>query len=146
MELSHITQCYEAYLDGKPVAFLAAIHQPGVTANMKRCSRLVVLPDYQGIGIGYAFASFMAKYYGEHGFVFHLVTSARNLMHKLTKARDWKLTEWSVHRPDKLRELHIKDRRMATFEYIGAGCAKHKRAIKTTMTNVSVWRNKKRRK
>lgn len=44
-------QCYMAMLDGEPVAFCAMLHTMGFKGYW-RVSRVVVLPDYQGIGIG----------------------------------------------------------------------------------------------
>ena len=89
---------------------------------MKRTTRLVVLPDYQGIGIGYSLQTYIAKYYSKHGFVFHIVTSARNLILRLLKSDDWQLVEWAQSTPDRKRKT-VRDRKMATYRYVGEGHA-----------------------
>ena len=63
---------------------------------MKRVSRLVVLPDYQGVGIGYQFLNAIAKLYTAQGFDFRIVTSAKNLIWKLYRSPDWKLKRLDV--------------------------------------------------
>lgn len=69
------------------IAFMGVLHQPhGINKKIKRVSRLVVLPDYQGIGIGYRFLNLIADYYTRQGYDFTIVTSAKNLITKLAKA------------------------------------------------------------
>ena len=48
-----------------------------------------MLPDYQGVGIGYKFLNVIAKMYTDQGFTFTIVTSAKNLIMKLSKASEW---------------------------------------------------------
>jgi GNAT superfamily N-acetyltransferase len=73
-------RCYCAvYLD-KPVAFAAIIHTRMKTYNF-RVSRLVVLPDYQGIGIGRKLLNFIAELYTSQTHLpFYLVTSNPQLI------------------------------------------------------------------
>lgn len=54
-------------------------------------SRLVILPDYQGIGLGTRFLSEVARYYTNKGYDFLAITSAKNLIYSLNKNKDWKL-------------------------------------------------------
>ncbi len=49
--LSRAATCYIALWEGRPVAFCAALAALGHRGR-KRISRLVTLPDYQGLGIG----------------------------------------------------------------------------------------------
>ena len=52
-KLNKAAKCYVAYLWGEPVAFNSVIRQPcGTVPNMWRGHRLVVLSDYQGMGLG----------------------------------------------------------------------------------------------
>ena len=107
-------------MNGVPVAFDAVLHQPNRIQNLKRGSRLVVLPDYQGIGIGYALSSFIAKYYADKGFIFDVVTSAKNLIYKLNKSSDWKLMNWGVQTsPNVLCPNGVRNRKIASFRYVG---------------------------
>jgi len=125
--LNRVAECFEAYLDGKPVAFRAVLHHPCQITNMKRGSRIVVLPDYQGIGIGYALQTYIAQYYAKRGYVFHTVTSAKNFIYKLNKSKDWKLLYWGTQSTDEGKHHKtVRDRKVATFEYVGEGHARKK--------------------
>jgi len=64
--LSSRARCYLAVWDEVPVAFCALVSQVGRRAWW-RISRLVTLPDYQGLGIGMAVAETLAAMYGEQG-------------------------------------------------------------------------------
>ena len=55
-------RCYVADYQGKPVAFIA-VAAVRMKAKYYRVSRLVVLPDYQGIGVGKRFLNFIAELY-----------------------------------------------------------------------------------
>lgn len=57
--------------------------------NVKRCHRLVILPDYQGIGLGVRFISCVADLFAQSGFRFSIITSARNFCCALAKSPDW---------------------------------------------------------
>jgi GNAT superfamily N-acetyltransferase len=58
----------------------------------KRVHRLVVLPDYQGIGIGVKFINEVSRYYIEKGFNINLTTTTPALVHALARAKEWLLT------------------------------------------------------
>ena len=68
--------------------------------NLKMCSRLVILPDYQGIGLGIKFLTIIAERYKKQGFVFHIVTSAKNMIIGLNKNPKWRFTSYSIHKQD----------------------------------------------
>lgn len=55
----------------------------------KRVHRLVVLPDYQGIGIGTKFIEAIAKMYVNDGYVFNLTTTTPSLIFALAKNPKW---------------------------------------------------------
>lgn len=60
----------------RPVAFESYIHVPHpYTKNIKRGHRLVVLPDWQGIGLGNIFSEWCGQMLYEQGFRFHTVVS-----------------------------------------------------------------------
>ena len=77
------------------IGFMAVLHQPhGYNKKIKRVSRLVILPDYQGIGLGTKFLGFMANYYHNKGFDFSIKTSAKNLIFALKKNNVWLLNSY----------------------------------------------------
>ena len=98
-ELSSSSVCYGLYDSENIIGFCAVLHQPhSRNAKLKRCSRLVILPDYQGIGLGTKFLNIVAEHYKQLGFDFRIVTSAKNMIHALNKSDKWKLARWSVNK------------------------------------------------
>jgi GNAT superfamily N-acetyltransferase len=73
-------RCYVAVYQDKPIAFIAIIHTK-MKANYFRVSRLVVLPDYQGIGVGKRLLNFVANLYtSQINLPFYIVTSNPQLI------------------------------------------------------------------
>ena len=80
-ELGAGVRCYVAKLGDKPIAFIAVAHVH-MLVNYFRVSRLVVLPDYQGIGVGKRLLNFVAELYTSQlpEIPFYLVTSNPQLI------------------------------------------------------------------
>jgi GNAT superfamily N-acetyltransferase len=57
----------------------------------KRIHRLVVLPDYQGIGIGVKFINEVSKHYKDNGWNVNLTTTTPSLIHVLARGKEWLL-------------------------------------------------------
>jgi GNAT superfamily N-acetyltransferase len=90
--------CYGVYDEKNIIAFMAVLHQPhGVNKKIKRVCRLVVLPDYQGVGIATKFLNTIARMYVDQGFDFSIVTSAKNLICALQKSPQWLLQRYSAN-------------------------------------------------
>ena len=60
----------------------------------KRVHRLVVLPDYQGIGVGTAFIKEVAKIISARGFELNLTTTTPALVGALKKDPEWILARY----------------------------------------------------
>ena len=89
-DLPTAAKCFGLYDNNTIVGFCAVLHQPhGKNKKIKRVSRIVVLPDYQGIGLGYNFLKIVAEFYSKHGYDFSIVTSAKNFIWKLSSCSDW---------------------------------------------------------
>jgi GNAT superfamily N-acetyltransferase len=89
--------CFGLFDDERIVGFCAVMHFPHPTAkNIRRVHRLVILPDYQGIGLGVRFLEAVAEHHVERGFRFSIVTSARNLCCALARSPRWKAARYSV--------------------------------------------------
>jgi GNAT superfamily N-acetyltransferase len=68
-------RCYVALYQNKPIAFIA-VACTRMKAKYYRVSRLVVLPDYQGIGVGKRFLNFIAELYSSQTKMpFYILTS-----------------------------------------------------------------------
>ena len=60
--LPSTARCYTAIYQNKPIAFIAVVHTH-MKARYYRVTRLAVLPDYQGMGVGKRLLNFMAELY-----------------------------------------------------------------------------------
>jgi len=94
-------KCYGLYDDENIIGFLAVIHQPHPkNKKIKRVSRLVILPDYQGIGLGTKFLNKIAKMYVEKGYDFSIITSAKNLINSLRRSDKWCMYAYAKTKPE----------------------------------------------
>lgn len=60
----------------------------------KRGHRMVVLPDYQGIGIGTAFENFTSQIYKDNGYGVNVTTTTPSLVHALIRSPNWELARY----------------------------------------------------
>ncbi|MBQ1434265.1 MAG: GNAT family N-acetyltransferase [Ruminococcus sp.] len=98
-DISTSCKCFGLYEGDNIIGFMGVLHQPhGKHKNLKRCSRIVILPDYQGIGLGCKFLNAVAEYYFSMGYDFSIVTTAKNFIYKLNKSPEWRLIRLSVSR------------------------------------------------
>lgn len=113
-DLSNAAKCYGLYDVDEIIAFIAVVHQPNKNSRIKRVTRLVVHPDYQGIGIGTKFLNVIAKMYSEKGYDFSIVTSAKNLIRSLLHDKHWILTRYSANRC--ANQSKIMTKKTASFQ------------------------------
>ena len=84
---------YTMYLEDNPVAFLAVIHRCGRDIRSYWGeSRLVVLPEWQGLGIGYAFSESVASEYINRGLRYFSKTAHPALGEKRDVSPKWRAT------------------------------------------------------
>lgn len=130
-QIHHSSRCYLAWWSGVPVAFVATLANGGHT-GYRRIHRLVVLPDYQGLGIGVLTMEAVARLEHRTGRRMSITTSHPSLIRALQHRSGWKLA--SVQRNTDVRRNtghhHKPDygirvdsgfhlRSMASFQYVG---------------------------
>lgn len=59
---------------------------------------MVILPDYQGIGLGTKFLIYIAEMYKNQGFEFSIVTSAKNMIFALRKTDKFVMIRYSANK------------------------------------------------
>jgi GNAT superfamily N-acetyltransferase len=90
--LPSTARCYAAVYQEKPIAFIAVVHIR-MRARYYRVSRLVVLPDYQGIGVGKRLLNFIAELYTSQTRIpFYILTSNPQIIRG--NMENWKITRY----------------------------------------------------
>ncbi len=117
-------RCYLATWKGEPVAFCATL--PVITRkNHRRFSRIVTLPDYQGMGIGMRVVAAVASLHRAEGHRINVTSSHPALIRHCRhsdhwKARNVKKTGGSSGGTSYYRQYRSSaGRAVVSFEYVG---------------------------
>lgn len=122
--INNASQQYIAVYDNKPCAFCAVLHFPHPKIkNVKRVTRLVTIPDFQGIGIGNKLLEYVANLY-VNNYKFRITTSTPALIYSFQKNKNWLLIH-SGRKCDTARSGILagttSDKRLTTsWEYLNA--------------------------
>lgn len=113
-----------ATCNGDLCAFCAALPFPHpIKKNTWKGHRTVVLPDFQGVGIGTVFSDAIAELFNGEGKTFISTTSNPAMIHSRAKNPKWKTTHIgrlsSGVRTAKLKGSFSCNRLTVSFEYIG---------------------------
>ena len=87
-------------MNNELVAFNSVIQTP-MRKGYKRVHRLVVLPDYQGIGVATQFLNWAGEYYKKQGFKLTITSSQPGLLYALKKQPHWLLRRIGHAEPQK---------------------------------------------
>ncbi len=88
-DLSPTARCYLAAWNGEPVAFCATI--PAIGRRYRwRITRIVTLPDYQGIGIGLRVAEAVAELHREQGHRITMTASHPSVVAHCRRSPRWR--------------------------------------------------------
>ena len=121
-KLNPAAECFVALWNAAPVAFCAVLGVMG-TVGHRRISRLVTLPDYQGIGVGTRLAEAIAQDYMQRGLRMSITASHPGLLAHCRRSNRWRLSQVykSGSRPGRLRNYRgSPGRALVTFDYVGA--------------------------
>jgi GNAT superfamily N-acetyltransferase len=124
---------FVATWNDKPVAITSYVNLVhSIVKNTKREHRTVVLPDFQGVGIGNALSEWLGEYVTANGYRFRSVTSHPAMIRHREKSPKWKLTRIGHVAPPNLNARPSKNsgaqrscmkvscsRVTAGFEYVG---------------------------
>lgn len=124
------SHCWVAYWEGVPVGFTAVITMPsGTMKKAFRGHRTVVLPDYQGIGIGVRISDAMGAIITSQGGRYFSKTANPVMGEYRENSERWKATSKNRvirddYVPNKYRankDAEMADRDCYSHEYIGGG-------------------------
>jgi ABC-type lipoprotein export system ATPase subunit/predicted acetyltransferase len=111
-----------ATVNDEIAGFISVLHFPHPKVkNMKKVHRLVILPDYQGAGIGLRLLNEIGKVYKHEQQRFTIVTSAPSLINTLKNNKEWNATRYgrtkeSKGNIDSVKGTTSKNRITASFE------------------------------
>ncbi len=122
--LSVRARCFLALWERVPVAFCATLPTIG-RRNHWRISRIVTLPDYQGIGIGTAVAESVAQLHREEGKRMNLTASHPAVIAHCRQSPRWRAVNVKKTGSSPATRLVANyrgsaGRAVVSFEYLGA--------------------------
>jgi GNAT superfamily N-acetyltransferase len=122
-ELAQYVRCFIALWEGVPVAFCAMVSLIG-RKNHWRISRIVTLPDYQGVGIGMSVAEAVAELHVREGNRVNVTASHPSLIAHCRRSPRWKLVgvkKTGAHVSGKFIKNYrgSTGRAVVSFEFIG---------------------------
>jgi energy-coupling factor transporter ATP-binding protein EcfA2 len=134
-KINKSARCFLGLYDTKPIAFGSALAYPsGTVKNAWREHRTVVLPDYQGLGIGVRFSDFIAKLFTDSGHRYFSKTAHPRMGEYRNRSPLWKATSKNgrarkdylyipkgdkIRKEDKRKEIDAV-RTCYSHEYLGA--------------------------
>lgn len=121
---------YVAFYNNKPIGLCAVINFPHPRIKpMRKIHRIVILPDYQGLGIGGRLLDFVADIYYKKREYIGITTSLKNFGKSIMRNKKWKLQRYGRINSNKgmgnslaLNQLNrtiSKNRNTYSFKYIG---------------------------
>lgn len=118
---------YIVEINHVPVAWCSVMHLPHPKArNIKKVHRLVVRPDYQGLGIGMHVLNFVSSLYTSKGYRMMITTGLSYFAKVLSKSAEWRLTRQShvsrLSRSSSVKSMvkaNSANRITASFEFVG---------------------------
>lgn len=139
-DLNVASRIYVAIWKNQIVGMIAILPQPnGYCLNGYRIHRLVVLPDYQGLGVGMALINFIVDHYNNQDKIIYIRTTHYKLCKALANSKDWKQTarsgEQSPTQPN--MTWKITNRKPMSFESVKKVIEK-KKSIMTKFTQLKI--------
>ena len=118
-------RCYLATWEGDPVTFCATL--PIITKKKhRRFTRIVTLPDYQGMGLGMRVVAAVASLHREEGLRINVTSSHPALIRHCKRSPDWKTVNVKKAGSNPRgtarfpRYRNSAGRAVVSFEYVGA--------------------------
>jgi GNAT superfamily N-acetyltransferase/ABC-type uncharacterized transport system YnjBCD ATPase subunit len=125
-DLSKAARCFAAYVDGHPVAFMSYLHFPHPRVrDIKMAHRIVVLPDWQGLGLAGHVSEWMGEYLRERGYRYRIVTAHPAFIHYMAKSPRWRMNARQAALMTRSKDASLRKRSLTarglttrSFEYV----------------------------
>ena len=122
---NNAARVFIAMINDEVAGFISVFHFPHPKSKIiKQVHRLVILPDYQGIGIGLKLLNEVGKIYKNDKWQYTIITSAPSLINALKKSLNWICKSYGRKQPQKtntgnpisIRKTNSSTRLTASFE------------------------------
>ncbi len=120
--INRSARCYVAFWDNIPVGFTSCL--PLIHATLKNTSRehrTVILPDFQGVGIGNKVSIALGEILKKDGRDFYSTTSHPSYIHTRIKSKKWKLKRKPSYTSNdkKMNLKRATNRLTCSFKFVG---------------------------
>jgi ABC-type lipoprotein export system ATPase subunit len=124
-DLHRAARCYVLTIGGLPAAFAAVMYRPHPkVADIYGMSRLVTLPDYQGLGLAFALCDRVAAAYKALGRRYHAYPAHPSLIRSFDRSPVWALEKRpGMSGNNTANRAGGRHPRMAMGEFGGRPCA-----------------------
>jgi hypothetical protein len=129
--LNIAARVFIATINDEVCAFVSVLHFPHpVVKNLKKAHRIVVLPDYQGIGLGMAVNERVGDILKAEGNEYAITTSSPAFIHSMKNSTKWVCTHYGRmgmgSERGEMQNKHVKgstsgNRVTASFKLSGGG-------------------------
>lgn len=123
-DISRSARCFAAFYGDIPVAFTSYLHLPHArTRNIKLAHRIVVLPDWQGLGISLHLGNWLGQRLAEQGMRYRIATTHPAMIARMARSPRWRLATKGMtvsHGKSKIgsdRHRTIRQTGLLSFEY-----------------------------
>ena len=124
-DLNKSAKCFVLFVNGQPTSFAGMLHFPHANVrDIKRCSRLVTLPDWQGLGLAMILIEKLGAAYKACGYRLRTYPAHPSLIRSFNKSPQWGLMkkpgEYSPRAGNTSEVEGFGGRPCAVFQYKGA--------------------------
>lgn len=125
--LNRTAKCYVLFVDDRPAAFAGVLHRPHPkVSNVKGLSRIVTLPDWQGLGLAFALTDTIASVYKRDGYRFRTYPAHPMLVRSFHNSPNYRLVSKATatgHQRNIVGNAAMRGsqgaRPNAVYEYVG---------------------------
>lgn len=93
-DLNPSAKCFVLFVGDRPASFAATLHRPHPKVNdVEGVSRLVTLPDWQGLGLAFVLAETLGAAWGAMGKRLHTYPAHPALIRGFDKSKNWAMVK-----------------------------------------------------
>ena len=118
--LNKSARCYGLFIDNNIIGFCAILHNVGRNTLLKKISRIVILPDWQGLGLSFVLAETIASAYISIGYEFRNYPAHPSYIKAHKKSKNWR--DCGIKgfvRSNNIKSIATTSRYCNPFEYVG---------------------------